>query len=155
MKRNKGFSLIDLMVIIVIMAIITAVFCPQIAKADSEWYSATVSTSVLGLGGPIADDPVNIEGKCDVKQIVIYQTVTVPNTVSFYKNWTSTTAATLVATVYIPGTVGIYYPISQNLISTSGGKYDIIKMPDFAVRAVPLSVDVASDTVKVNVIYGN
>lgn len=155
MKTNKGFSLIELMVVIVILGFLALIINPQIVQADSEWYSVTGSTVVLGQGGDSTADPVNISGRCDVKHIVIYQTGVIANTVSFYKNWTSTPAATLVATVYIPGTVGIYYPLGENIISTTGGNNDIIKMKNFAVRAAPDSVGVASDTVKITVLYGD
>ena len=150
----KRFMTLEIMVVIMVLIALAMIF-PKVAQADSEWYSVTCSTRVLGQGSDITQDPVNISGKCNVKQIVIYQTGTMPNTVYFYENWTSTTAATLVATVYVPGTVGEYYPLGINSISTIGGNYDIVKMPNFAVRATPDSLHVTSDTVHVTVLYGD
>lgn len=150
MKINKGFSLFELMVIIVILLITAAVFNPQIATAETLIYSTQVSTLPAG---PLAETlnvaDINLS-KVQVKNLIIHQTGTVEQTLTIYKTFTSTTAATEVATFAVPGTVGIYYPLGQDSVSTTGGRNDIINLPYFAVRT---STDVVAAACYMTVLY--
>ena len=130
MKRTKGFSLIDLMVMIVILCFTV----PIIAQAETFIFSTQISTLTVG---PLAEAEnvadINLS-RVKVKNIIIHQTLAVEQIVTIYKTFTSTAAATLVATFAVPGTVGIYYPLGQDSVSTTGGNNDIINLPYFAVR---------------------
>ena len=121
-----------------------------LAQAESFIYSATVSTLTAG---PLAEKE-NVAGislsSVKVKNIIIHQTGTTAQNVTIYKNYSSTTAATALATFAVPGTVGIYYPLGQFAPNTSGGNYDIINMPYFAART---STDVVNNACKIVVIY--
>lgn len=148
MKRNKGFSLIQMMVIIIILCFIV----PIIVQAETLIYSTQVSTLTVG---PLAEAAnvadINL-GRVKVKNIIIHQTQAVEQTLTIYKTFTSTTAAELVATFAVPGTVGIYYPLGQDSVSTTGGRNDIINLPYFAVRS---STDVTTAASWVTVLYDN
>jgi hypothetical protein len=135
--------------ILIMMALIA--IASIFAHAESFIYSTTVSTLSVG---PRAE-ALNVAGinlsTVRVKNIIIHQTGTTEQTVTIYKNFTSTTAATAVATFVVPGTVGIYYPLGEFAPNTSAGNYDIINMPYFAIRT---STDVVANACKVVVIYG-
>jgi prepilin-type N-terminal cleavage/methylation domain-containing protein len=134
MKRSKGFSLIELMVIIVILGILSMVINPIAAKAETLIYSTQVSSLTVG---PLAEAEnvadINLS-KVQVKNIIIHQTGTTAQDLTIYKTFTSTTDAEAVATFAVPGTVGIYYPLGQDSVSTTGGRNDVINLPYFAVR---------------------
>ncbi len=147
--KSKGFSLIELMVIIVILGIIAAVITPY-AHAETLIYSTQVSTLTVG---PLAEATnvadINLS-KVQVKNIILNQTGTAPQTVTIYKTFTSTTAAVLVATFAVPGTVGIYYPLGQDSVSTTSGNNDVINLPYFAIRT---STDVVAHGCYATILY--
>lgn len=146
MKRSKGISLIEMMVMIVIICFII----PIIAQAETLIFSTQISTLTAG---PLAEAAnvadINL-ARVKVKNIIINQNAAVEQTITIYDNYTSTTAATLIATWAIPGTVGIYYPLGQDSVSTTGGRNDIINLPYFAVRT---STDVTTAASYITVLY--
>lgn len=79
-----------------------------------------------------------------IKFIGINQPSTVAQTVTFYKNASTTTTATAVFTATIPGTVGAYYPIGTEAL----GDITAPNLPYFSVKT---STDVTP--VNVTIIY--
>lgn len=120
--------------------------------AESSMYSVLVSTKVLGQAGPATRDVVGISGIVRAKRIVLHQTTANAQYVIFYKNWTSTTAATEVFRYWLPATVGQYEPFGSSVLSTALGNYDILNMPNFAVRQTDTDV---THAVWINLLYGD
>ena len=118
------------------------------AFAASSIYSAKVSTFSVTDAGVLSQ--IN-KSKVNVKQIVIMNPTSTAQTVSIYKNFTSTTAATKLMDIAIPASVGPFYPIGGNVIQdTAAGDVDSIPMPYFAART---DGTVVSSAAYITVIY--
>ena len=121
--------------IFILVAVALVALVAVQAKAESLVYSTSIDTNTLGQNGAVTHDKVGInKAVIKLKNIVIHQNGTVPQTVTFYKNWTTTTAATAFDTFYVPATAGNYYPYGQNILSQAAGNVDIINAPYFTVR---------------------
>jgi hypothetical protein len=144
-----------IMIVAMLLGLVSA-----FAKAESFVYSGHASTGTLT--GSAAGKPGNtkvITGVCRIKQIVVHQNYAVKQVLTLYKNFTSTTAATVVDQWTIPATVGMYYPWGDQVISNALGNFDIVNCPDLHVKTdytgdVGGSAFNVSSSCVVSIIYG-
>lgn len=130
-----------------LLAFISVALFYGISKAENYLYNVQPSTYPITESATLSPD-IN-QSKVKVKQIVIYQSSDTVQTVSIYKNASSTTTITKVADFPVPGAVGYYYPLSNSVISQSLiGDVDFIDVPYIAIRT-----DEETNPVQVSVIY--
>ena len=116
----------------IFLIVLACMVLAPVVRAESKMYSAAVSTFTLGQEGSITHDVVGVSGVVRAKRIVVDQTTTNAMWLYVYKNWTSTTAATEIARMYVPATVGTYDLLGP--ISNALGNFDILNMPNCAFR---------------------
>lgn len=135
--------------ILMVVALMATV--AMFAKAESFVYSTYAGTGTLSatpVGQP--GNTLMISGVVRLKQVVVHNSTGAAQTVTLYKNFTSTTAATAVDTWVIPATVGMTFPWGSDVISSALGNFDIVNCPNLSVKT-----DAANaDKVRVSFIYG-
>ena len=80
-KTQKGFTLVELMVVIVIVGILTAVGLPELTKSQNKAKSAAAKALVVNAGKNCATDlifddtpaalPTGVTGACEVTKTLV------------------------------------------------------------------------------------
>lgn len=132
--------------ITLVLAIVALVGISKV-YAEDYIFSCVASNSVITDSSTLTAQ-IN-KSSVKIKGLTIINPTAQAQTVSVYKNATSTTAVSLVASFPVPATADYFYPLGSSIwLDSALGTADYLNVPYFAVRT-----STSSNPVTVIVIY--